>query len=368
MERLNQANGRLKAAKVGVKIEQVGNRLYLRATLPPKPGSNKLAPYQQRLALGCHANPTGFRLAEAEARKVGALLDCKEFCWTPYLGTLPEPEKGKTVGEWVSLFEQDYFTRRSRNPKSETTWTGDYLKVLRHLPQDVELTTSLLQAMIAATPPDTKTRLRYCMVLGKLAKLAQLEFDPSSLRGNYSPRKVTPRDLPDDATIAHWFYELNNPRWRWAYGMLATYGIRPHELFHLNLDRLRKGAGIINVVEGKTGARQVWPCYPEWVEQFNLKDVQLPQVSGRNNTILGERCTHYFRDAGVPIKLYNLRHRWAVRTLEFGLDISLAAQQMGHSAAVHSDLYHAWISEEVHQRVFEALMMRPDRPKAPQGY
>ncbi len=32
--RISQANGRLKAARVGVSIEAKGNRLYLRATFP----------------------------------------------------------------------------------------------------------------------------------------------------------------------------------------------------------------------------------------------------------------------------------------------------------------------------------------------
>ena len=56
---------------------------------------------------------------------------------------------------------------------------------------------------------------------------------------------------------------------------------------------------------------------------------------------------------------------WAIRTLEFGLDISLAAQQMGHSAQVHSELYHHWISERHHQRAFELMMHRSERPDAP---
>jgi len=81
--RLNQANGRLHAAKVGVKIEAKGNRLYLRATLPPKPASQKRKAFQQRLALGVHFNPGGISFAEQEARKVGALLDCREFSWEP---------------------------------------------------------------------------------------------------------------------------------------------------------------------------------------------------------------------------------------------------------------------------------------------
>jgi len=72
--KLSQANGRLRAANVGVTIRQKGNHLYLRATLPPRPGSDRVQPFQQRIALGYHANPAGLKLAE-EARKIGALLD-----------------------------------------------------------------------------------------------------------------------------------------------------------------------------------------------------------------------------------------------------------------------------------------------------
>ena len=106
--KLNQANGRLRAAKVGVIIEAKGDRLYLRATFPPKPDTQKTKPFQQRLALGFHANPTGIKQAELEARKVGAMLDCKEFSWQPYLKH--ELHKSKQlVSDWVAKFEQDYF-------------------------------------------------------------------------------------------------------------------------------------------------------------------------------------------------------------------------------------------------------------------
>ncbi|MBN3886176.1 MAG: hypothetical protein V7K64_17945 [Nostoc sp.] len=60
-------NDRLKAAKIGVKVEARGDRLSLRPTLPPKPESNKTKPYQQYLASGIYANPAGLQRAEAEA-------------------------------------------------------------------------------------------------------------------------------------------------------------------------------------------------------------------------------------------------------------------------------------------------------------
>jgi hypothetical protein len=144
--RIAQANGRLKAAKVGAVIARLGDRLTIRATFPPKPDSDKDRPYQQRLFLGYHANPTGLKLAEAEARKIGALLDCGDFEWGPYLNE--KLDATLTVGDWVSRFEADYFTRRARTTKSETTWKGDYWKVLKQLDQDASLDVNLLRDRI----------------------------------------------------------------------------------------------------------------------------------------------------------------------------------------------------------------------------
>lgn len=91
-----------------------------------------------------------------------------------------------------------------------------------------------------------------------------------------------------------------------------------------------------------------------------------PEVTARNNSDFGERLSHYFRRwAKLPFPPYNLRHCWAVRTLEFGLDVSLAAAQMGHSVQVHTELYHHWISDRHHQRAFDLLMGREDRPAPP---
>jgi hypothetical protein len=44
---LDEVNQCLKAAKLGIRVAQRGDRLPLRATLPPRPGSDKTKPYQQ---------------------------------------------------------------------------------------------------------------------------------------------------------------------------------------------------------------------------------------------------------------------------------------------------------------------------------
>lgn len=361
--KIDQANKRLKAANVGVSIRVQGDRLCLRATLPPKPNSDKTSSFQQTISLGVRNTPAGLQYAEREARKIGALLDCKEFSWKPYVKPAKPP--AEKVSDWVERFKDDYFSKRKETFKTLTTWKGDYQQSFNKLPQDQALTPEVLKRVLENTPPDTKTRKRTAMAFGAIAKFAQIEFDAKSMAGKYSPRRVKPRDLPAEEEIVKAFHSIQNASWKWVYGMLATYGLRPHEAFQLDLDLLRKGERIITVFDGKTGGRRVWPYYPEWFEEWELAKVSLPNILlNRPNQAITSSCDHFFQDK-IPFTLLNLRHCWAIRTLEYELDVTLAAQQMGHSVQVHTDLYHHWITAVHHQRAFERLTLRPDRPLPP---
>lgn len=358
--RIAQANGRLKSGKFSLKIELAGNRLCLRGTLPPRPGSGKERPYQQRLYLGIPANPLGVSEAEKQARKIGALLACKEFEWGPWLKRNPED---LTIAHWISELERDYFSTRARTLTTEKTWTHDYLERLQKLPQAQPLTAELLKNHALKIPPDTHARLRFCMAAAALAKVAGIEIDLKPYRGAYSSGKVKRRDIPEDSLIQKTFNQITNPQWRWVYAVLATYGLRPHEAF-----RLGPFLGPIAQVgeNTKTGYRKVWPCYPEWFEMFDCGNVNPPVINlERENSVIGTGVSRWFARAGIPFLPYDLRHAWAIRTLEFGLDITLAAQQMGHSVQIHSNTYHQWISDRTHERAYQALMLRPDRPRPP---
>lgn len=67
-ERLKQVNVRLKSARIGVTVFRKGKRLYLRATLPPKPGVDRDRPYQQDVSLGIYASDEGIKQFEIEAK------------------------------------------------------------------------------------------------------------------------------------------------------------------------------------------------------------------------------------------------------------------------------------------------------------
>ncbi|MBW4568065.1 MAG: site-specific integrase [Tolypothrix carrinoi HA7290-LM1] len=361
---ITTANSRLKSQNIGLAIERDGGRLRLQGIFPPKPDSDRIGAFQQRLYPDIRATSEGVRLIEKEALKIRLLLDERKFDWEPYLKiSVSAP---LSVGDWINLFEEDYFNRRRRTPQSETTWRTEYQHVFRHLPQGQELTAKVLQAQILATEPDSKTRKRYCICLGALAKFAKLDFNAKVFAGDYNPRKVTPRDIPTDEQIVEWFYKIDNASWRWVYGMLATFGLRNHEVFRLDLKAFENSHICSVLANTKTGARRVWSFHPEWLSEFNLHEISLPKVNlSSPNANLGHSITQYFYRHKIPFPAYSLRHAWAIRTLEYGLDISLAAQQMGHSLKVHSELYHHWISDRQHQRAFELLLKRSDRPLPP---
>lgn len=358
--KISQANGRLKAARIGVTIGVKGNRLYLRATFPPRPGSTKERPFQQRLFPGFHANPAGVKAAEQEARKIGILLDLGQFDWGVYVKDDVQP---MTVGDWVQRFEQDYFTRRDRNPQSETTWRHDYQKVFSQLDSDQALTLEVMTEAIGKTPPDTRTRKRFVDVLSRLAKFAGIDADFKPLKGKYSPKRVMPRDLPSDEIIIAQRDRIPNPLWKRAYSLIATYGLRPHEVFKSGFERFP----VLTVFDDtKTGYRRIHPYYPEWAEDWDLVG-PLPSVTGRNNTDIGNRVTHAFKRYGLGFTPYDLRHCWAVRTIRFGLPDTLAAREMGHSVQVHTEIYHAWITADEQERMYQLLLQRGDRPLPPKS-
>jgi hypothetical protein len=86
--------------------------------------------------------------------------------------------------------------------------------------------------------------------------------------------KLNCENLPSDELILEWFERIPNPAWRFVYGVMATYGLRNHEVFFCDYSSLAQGdpeAPIEVLPTTKTGAHDVWPFLPEWVERFQLR-------------------------------------------------------------------------------------------------
>lgn len=364
-EQIALSNNRLKASRVRVSIERRGGRLWLRGTFPPKPGSGQTKDYRQKVSLGVRATPAGLQQAERKARLLGAQLDLGQFDWTEWSDSSAEDSKYPLIGEVLEQFETDYWNNRKRTSQSETTWETDYLKVFNKLPKDAPLTSEILKEVILTTEPDSRQRKRVFEKLVSLAKFAGIEVNFSEkLKGSYSPKSVAPRFLPTDEIIQKTRDGIQNEAWCWVFGAIATWGLRPHEAFHLDLAKFPV-AQVLS--QTKTGERLVYPLYPEWAEAWKLDDIKLPKFQKEHsNAKLGCKVGGEFNDRNVPFKPYDLRHCYARRCFEFAIPPDWAAHLMGHSLKVHMETYRAWIKWETYQKAYEALIVRSDRPQPPE--
>ncbi|AHB88826.1 site-specific recombinase [Thermosynechococcus sp. NK55a] len=355
-QQLQQVNQRLKLAQLGLQIEQRGQRLSLRGTLPPRPGSHRLRPHQQRLSLGLPATPSGLKAAEKAAKIIAAKLLENTFRWQDYervkgLGRLGE----LSLGEQIAAFETAWLAQGNL---SRTTWETAYLPYLRQLLKaaaahpDYSLA-ELIYGLLQQIPADQRQRQVACTAFQGFCRFlgVALPIPLAQFWGTYSRRSLQPRELPSDEEILAAYQQIPNPQWRYVYGLMATYGLRNHEVFFCDLSGLVTGdpQGMIEVQETtKTGCHQVWPFPPQWVEVFGLRSPQLPRINTdlTKTTLqrIGQRVNQQFRRYGLPFRPYDLRHAWAVRTIHYGLPDTVAARMMGHSVAIHTQTYHRWLT------------------------
>jgi integrase len=374
--RIAQVNQRLKVAQLGLQVERRGEKLSLRGTLPPRPGSHRLNPYQQRISLNLPATNSGVKQAEQEAKIIAAQLIQKTFDWREHLPVMNGKRLHQMdVAEKLQAFEQHFLSqpRRASDPTStKTTWDKAYAPYLRKLQAIAQSRPQLslpeaIYATVQSTRADSRSRQICCTALSALAEFLHLELptDLKFFRGTYGSSPTQVRSLPSDADIVSAWQMIPNPAWQFVYGVMATYGLRNHEVFFCDFSALRQGSSeaTIEVLSTtKTGDHEVWPFYPEWVDQFNLRAGQLPSLTtDLNKTTLqriGQQVTVQFRRYNIPFSPYDLRHAWAVRTIHFGLPDTVAAKMMGHSVAIHNRTYHRWIARRDQQQAVQAALSR----------
>jgi integrase len=110
---------------------------------------------------------------------------------------------------------------------------------------------------------------------------------------------------------------------------------------------VEKPSQLIHLLVNISKKVSVYPIYPEWFELFELGNIYQPKSA------VSDRASKQFAKHKIPFRPYDLRHAWAIRSMEFGLPLELAAVQMGHSMTVHSRTYHRWISDRHHKRAFD---------------
>lgn len=341
----------------------------------------------QRISLGLEADGEGLELARAQLRRVLQQLQQQSFCWSDWGAAVSTKQAGldaqgrdpSAAQEVCERFERAFFAdpRRRRNPSgSRTTWTSAYLPYLRRLQRIAAerqqgFGLALLEQVLESYPLASRSRQQCGTALAALARVEGLALPEEwgERAGGYGLHAAQFRQLPSDAQILEWIERVPNPRWRLAYGLMATYGLRNHEVFFSDLSALAPGGDrVIRVLPtSKTGEHQVWPFQPEWVDRFDLERLgcdrlQLPAVCTdlRRTTLqqVGRRVAEQFRRYQLPLTPYDLRHAWAVRTIHIGLPDTVAARMMGHSVAIHTRTYHHWITRRDQQQAVDTALAR----------
>lgn len=343
-------NQRLKISSVPVRVRQKGSYLYLRATLPPKPGTGHIKPQQYELSLSIPATDDGLTRIEIEAQKLGGLIAMDRFDWSLYMKE--SAPTYQTVGVLVEQFRKHYL---ATNDISESTWHQHYDGVYRRMPHDAELTPALILSVVLQTEANTRNRKETCRKLQKLANFAKVTVDLKPYEGGYGAAAVKPREIPEDEVIVEWRDRIPNDSWQWVFGMLATFGLRPHEAFFVSefID-----PHTIRVSEGKTGPRITQAFRPEWAELWNLQDIKKPPCTWRRYNDLGMRCCRQFERYKVPFSPYSLRHAWCIRgTVIYQMPLPVMAALAGHDPSVHLATYNRWISEKQHREVYRQVAL-----------
>lgn len=370
---IKETNARLKAAKVRVAIVKIAGSLYLQATLPLKPTDcnqhNGKSTKQYKISLGIPANFYGLKTAEEEAHELGRLIARQQFAWNQkYLGS-KQDKSLKTFGELLDSYENIYFSSRPRNIKSEGTFFKNYLVVLNQFDRNSLATPENLKRQFEAISNETPSwKHRTSIALNLFCKEFNIDLTVS-----YKRPKPKPRNIPDDTKIEQGFFlwseyahNRRNKRpeqanywlvFRWLYGMLATYGCRPRELFlypdfdHWLSDNITWKVHHL----GKTGQREALPLHESWIEKFDLKNpviVQLVKdyINNRDDVkgmqTLSAALSDWFHKVKVGFSPYDLRHAWAIRAHLMGVPIKAAADNLGHSVQQHTETYQRWFGLE----------------------
>lgn len=232
--------------------------------------------------------------------------------------------------------------------------------------------------------------------------------------------RLKPRAIPADETFERWFdaFPQELLLLRTVFVLIAVYGLRPHEVWHI--DWLRE-SGIAHIRYGKTGPRILNPVPMRWVERYDLpqrwkeamawmrtnsklfikpwpRDSKAPVfLPGErlqpwiaeidsiedcwNSDQLGEQVASWMRAPGVPelwgetaegrgertdgksrAISYDPRHAFAIRCYlspETSHESDeVFAKWMGHTVDVHKDTYRRWMPLERQARAAEEAQER----------
>ncbi len=384
IQEINNVNDKFATKGSKLKIEKRGEKLNIRGSLPSKEDKTNFK--IQRISLGLKADISGLEEAKKKLQLINLQLELNQFDWMNWIVKANKKEL-KNDFEFPNRLNQfeEFFFKESKNEylssTRKTTWRSSYkpyIKRVLHIysEHDGEDLEKIFQKTLVSYKKGSRSRKQCATSLSVLAKFLEIKL-PEDWKLNskgYGINKAGFRDLPTDEVIEKIWATIPNKSWKFVFGLMATYGLRNHEVFFCDLSSLTSfGDKIIRVLPTtKTGEHQVWPFHPEWVDKFELSKLGenpelLPNINNdlKITTLqkIGKKITDQFKRYSLQIKPYDLRHAWAVRTIFYDLPDTVAARMMGHSVSLHTQTYHHWITKRDQQQAVNNSLSKVKRSK-----
>jgi integrase len=321
---------------------------------------------------GCDLSPPGILIAQNIASLISQALRLRNYSqqWLD-LEIFHKTEKVKPIvltiatvrdefrDRWLKYRSGDKESTNRQKLNTLTTYSRSFNRLIKFskLSDDTAFDLKTIKLLIDLHSEGSDKRFRAKETLSIYCAIFGVSYN---FKGIGKRPKASARLLPSEDSIVNIYNSFNsferaNPisvkYYQWVFGILATYGIRPQEVFAI--DRAKSFDPKLDnwlfldgsLCEGiKTGNRIVAPLLPDWVELFNLKSV--PESPTKASALMkqGHMIADYFRIRKLGIRPYDLRHAYAIRTRRY-MSLLDAANAMGHDVATHTKIYQRWISD-----------------------
>ena len=307
------------------------NRLYLLAKLPRRNGDGWTP---QRIPTGLADTPANRKVAEKRRAHLQKSIDHDTFEWCDWVDN---ESKGVT---WKRAIEALYKKRVVLGRTGQTTWDINYMGRLRQVDMTKVVTSRGMADFVCRWGVATCSYKEAYYLAKDICNLIAVPF-PELQLPRYSKDALT--DVPEDHEIIEWVQRAD-PELAWCMGMMATYGLRPHELDNCEFIDFKHRLKVPN--DTKTGFRTVVPFPADWVDLFELRSERRRIKTSTKAHSTSQWLSAHRLKLGFPYKPYSLRHAYAGRLWKFGgshLDVFTAARLMGHTVAIHEKTYREWI-------------------------
>jgi integrase len=319
-------------------------RLYLLAKVPRRDGGPGIS--QTRIALRLDDTPVNRRAAAKQLQTLEKQLAAGTFEWDYW----QEESRGIT---WREAIAKLHRARVVLGRTSETTWEINYMGRLRQIPPTSVVTTESMAAALQRYERSTCSYKELWYLLRHISRLVVVPF-PELPIPTYGQAELVA--VPTDEQIIAWVEGAPEPS-AWYWGMMATYGLRPHEIERAQLIE----RDFCQVADGtKTGFRTVVPLPREWVERFRLRERRLRPGDDQRPDAVSKWLSKELRKLSIPWRPYALRHAYAGRLWREGgsrLDLYTAARLMGHTPGQHSRTYRAHIQPHLVAEAAERALL-----------